>query len=209
MNIDLKEFTESLLIDNKIEINSKSNKKQIIKDISKFLDVLIFNIISVGCIIALLNNTKKIKEENINIIKNYIFDKCNIAKKESKGGAGDLSMPSEFYGYDSGIYKESNIGRDILTIDWNKGIARPSIGNTETQMTGGTNKKQNVIKEYIKIILKYYKITASDTIITKLLNIYKYHLECLIQNLKKYNKPITSKYVASILDKNKILKSLK
>jgi hypothetical protein len=211
MNIDLKEFTESLLKDNSIEINPKSNKKQIIKDISKFLDVLIFNIVSVGCIIALLNNSKKIKEDTLNIIKKYIYDKCTNHPSKMSGG-GDLSMPSEFYGYDSGRYNEQNTGGDLLVVDWSKGIARPAIGYNEPQLKGGGSekpKKPNAIKTYIKIILNYYKISASDIIIKKLLNIYKYHIDCLIKNLKDYKKPITSKYVSTLLDKNKILKSLK
>lgn len=203
MIINLYAFVENILKDNNIIISTKSNKKKIIHDISCYIDTLVFNIVSIGCIVAHLNNSNKIKKENINIIKNYIQENCNF-KYHSKGGG---IMPSEFYGLNSNRYHAENLGHDILKIDWTNGIARPEIG-----ISGGgsiKNKKSNIIKEYIKKILLYYKITASNEILNLLLNIFEFHLKCLLNNLKNCKSEITNKCVHNIVNKNNILKILK
>lgn len=203
MIINLYAFVENLLKVNNILISTKSNKKKIIHDIACYIDTLVFNIVSIGSIIAHLNNSNKIKKENINIIKNYIQENCNF-KYHSKGG-GDYSLPSEFYGNNSDRYHENNKGQDVLIVDWNKGIARPEIN----LFSGGGTKKLNVIIEYIKKILIYYKITASKDILKELLNIFEHHLKCLLNNLKKCDKEITNKCVHQIVNNNNILKILK
>jgi len=185
MNIDLKSFVEKLLISNNINISSKCDKNKVIKELASYVDALIFNIVSIGCLIALLNNSKKIKNENITIIKNYIESKCKFKYSKNSIKGGCTSLPSDFYGINNNNYT-TNAGNDILIVDWSNGIARPAIGSDNSIIKGGCGSKKckNVIKLYISDVLKYYKI-------------------------KNSNKDINFKIIHDIVNKNDILKVLK
>ena len=116
---------------------AKDKTKDIHQLLCKYIETLVFNIVSIASIITMINNSDKIKKETITLVKSYINDKCN-----HKLTGGTTGMPSEFYGYDSGIYNSNNAAGDILNIDFTSGILRPQIG-------GGGNKNIYDKDEYI------------------------------------------------------------
>lgn len=204
---DLKIFVVGLLKTNNINVSKNANQSYIINKVSDYIDALIFNIVSIACIISILNGDKNIKKQNLDIIKRYIEDRCvfKYNKKDMKGGTFNTAA---FYGIDEPMYKEENEGSDILGINWSEEIARPQIG-------GGKHSKKTqdvsklFIKKQIKNILQYHGIKASNEMIDSLLNIIDYHIKCLMKKVKTCGKSLNIKCLNSIVNKNKILAPMK
>lgn len=178
------------LIRHKITLD-KTNIAIIHKLLCKHIDSLIFNIVSIASIITLINNCKCIKKPTIKLLNSYINEKCKM--NSYKGGT---SLPSEYFGIDSGIYKTSNPTGDILGIDFNNGLIRPQIG--------GGGKNNNYIQKKIDEILDYYKLDASKVIKTDLYKIINSHINCFMRILKMNNKsPLTKTAIMKIIKLNK------
>ena len=170
-----KPFVEDLLKTNKIKISENANKNKIIKDLNCYIDALIFNIVSIGAIVSVINNCKSIKKENITIIKRYIEDKCQFKYAKTKKTGGTV-LPSEYFGNDSGRYNQQNAGEDLLKVNWATEIARPQIGGAKTTKT--------LVKDYMNEILKYYDVKASNEMLNQMIKIFDFHIKCLLQQLK-------------------------
>lgn len=207
----LKIFVEGLLRSNNITISNKCNHDDVLTQIMIYLDALIFNIISIACIISIINNTKSINKENLPIIRHYIEDKCQFKYRKTKKSGGTFNTAA-FYGAVEPMYSENNKGGDILGINWSEGLIRPAIGDNSTQ-NGGGKKINNMSFKYIKMhvnnVLNYHKISASKHILNELIMIIDYHIKCLITNIKQCDKELTLKCLNKIINKNKILSPLK
>jgi hypothetical protein len=171
---------------------AKDKSKEIHELLCKYMDTLVFNIVSIASVITMINNSDTIKKPTIKLVKSYINTECNHKLK-----GGNNVMPSEFYGYDSGRYSESNATGDILGIDFTSGILRPQISG------GGVKSDNKHLITKISEILNYYKLSASESIINDLLKIISIHINCFFKQLK------LSKSVLNIASINKIIKSNK
>jgi hypothetical protein len=171
---------------------SKDKTKDIHELLCKYVETLIFNIVSIASIITMINSSDTIKKNTITLVKSYINEKCNHKM------TGGTSLPSEFFGVESGIYNENNVSGDILTIDFNSGILRPQIG-------GGSSKYpvDKIFITKIHEILNYYNLKASDSIHKSLLKLIYLHINCFFKQLK------LSKITLNIASINKIIKSNK
>jgi hypothetical protein len=174
--------------------NEKSD--EINEVLNKYIETLIFNIVSIASIITMINNSKSIKTQTIKLVKKYIDDKCSTKKI-----TGGTVLPSEYFGYDSGSYSETNVSSDILNVDFVNGFARPQIGG------GGRIKKvecNECIIAKINELIEHYNLKASEAIIKNLVKLVNMHIHCFFNQLKAIGtKSLT---VAGI---NKIIKSNK
>ena len=177
---------------------AKEKTKDIHELLCKYMETLVFNIVSIASIITMLNNSNTIKKQTIKIVKTYINDKCN-QKMTMKGGMNVL--PSEYFGYDSGRYSETNnIAGDILNVDFTSGVLRPQIGG------GGKNFVDNKhILKKINEILDYYKLKASDSIINDLLKLVTIYTNCFFKELKATKSVLTTAAINKIIKSNKTL----
>jgi len=185
----------------KYELNIERSKKiAIYKLLSKYIDILIFNVVTILSIITMINNSNTIHNEALKLLKTYINETCN---KEIRGGT---SLPSEYFGVNSGIYSENNASGNILDIDFSSGILRPQIGG------GGVYKlnkdEVKVISASIKNIIEYYKLKASNDIITQLVNLINDNIECLFRQLK-YVKSVSPSIIKKMINSNKKLEIFK
>jgi hypothetical protein len=179
---------------NKHNLNIGKNKNQVIDLIANHIEILIFNIISIASIITMLNNSTIITSNAINHVKNYIHN--NYSNKLT----GGTSLPSEYFGYNSGIYNDTNNLVDVLNVDFASGILRNQIG-------GGGGKK-NISNEWInnKInkLLKYYNLSASKTIINSLINIIMVNINNFFKQIKDEKlKVITINSIKKMIKSNK------
>ena len=174
---------------------AKDKTKDIHELLCKYMETLIFNIVSIASIITMINNSDTIKKQTLTLVKSYINDKCN-----HKMTGGNTGMPSEYYGIDSGIYNENNASGDILNIDFASGMLRPQIG-------GGGRGSNYTINEIfmnkIHEILNYYRLKSSDSINKSLLKLIYMHINCFFKELK------TARTTLNIASINKIIKSNK
>jgi len=185
----------------KYELNIERSKKiAIYKLLSKYIDILIFNVVTILSIITMINNSNTIHNEALKLLKTYINETCN------KGIKGGTSLPSEYFGVNSGIYSENNASGNILDIDFSSGTLRPQIGG------GGVYKlnkdEVKVISATIKNILEYYKLKASNDIISQLVNLINDNIECLFRQLK-HVKSVSPSIIKKMINSNKKLEIFK
>ena len=197
---ELVKYCNNIFVSNNIEIASK-NQDEVIEQCVLYVDSIIFNIVSLFCIIAIINNTDKISEKTIEIGKKYIESTCKISYNTKGGYLGSAS----YMGIEEKMYNANNSTADVLFVDPSKGIARPAF-NMTTSQKGGAKKEQNVSK-YVKYILEYHNIKVSKSDIKKeLLNIINFHINCFVDCMKKYGKPITCSAFKKIIKSHKIMK---
>jgi hypothetical protein len=185
---------------NKYDINIENAKKSLVfKLLTQYIEVLVFNVVTIISIITMINNTNNIHKEALKLLKTYIDDTCN--KPSIKGG----SLPSEYFGFNSGIYSENNATGNILDIDFSSGNLRPQIGGG-----GSSNRKTN--KEYINVfggkiksIVSYYKLKISNDIVYELINIIITYIDCLFRQLKNLKTVINPSIIKKMIKSNKKL----
>jgi hypothetical protein len=173
---------------------AKDKTKDIYELLCKYIETLIFNIVSIAAIITMINNSDKIKKETITLVKSYINEQC-----KNKITGGTTGMPSEFYGIDSGIYNSNNGVGDILNIDFESGMLRPQIGG------GGGNSYDKIFMSKIHEILNYYKLKSSDSINNSLLKIIYIHINCFFKQLKNSRVTLNNASINKIIKSNKNL----
>ena len=173
---------------------AKDKTKDIHELLCKYIETLIFNIVSIASIITMINNSDKIKKETITLVKSYINEKC-----KHKMTGGTTGMPSEFYGIDSGIYNSNNAADAILNIDFASGVLRPQIGG------GGGNSYDKIFMTKIHEILNYYKLKSSDSINNSLLKLIYMNVNFFFNQLKNSKLTLNNASINKIIKSNKNL----
>jgi hypothetical protein len=197
--IKLQKYTQQFFKDH--DIHAKSN---VIEQATLYIDAIIFNIVSIFCLIAILNNGTKIVEQTYNAGRQYIDDKClfNYTKlyaREMNGGS--RLGTAAFLGINEPMYDAQNAGSDLLHVNFASGEARPQIGGTATE-----NKLQKLIKTYMNHVLMYHNVTSNKQMKTKMLNLTYFHCMCFLNDLKTHKSPITISMIQKIIDAHKVLR---
>lgn len=189
-------YSETLVKSNKIKIDANA-KLNVIQQIALYIDSLIFNIVSLFCIIAIINNSNKITDNTVTIAKKYIDNKCKIMK------GGDCKGAPWHYNKNEPTYNVTTFGKDLLDVGFDKGILRPQIGGPQT---GGGGSKNTKISKYMNYIFKYHNMKVTPEIKSEILSLIYFHIDCLINILCERKKPLTVSAFKSIIKKNKIIR---
>lgn len=203
-HVKLQKYSIKMLNDCKIVIKPE-DKFKVIEQISIYLDALVFNIVSIMCLISTINDSKEITKKTLDVSKQYIETECKFYYTQlstSKSGkmTGGLGS-SAILGAQEGMYSVDNTGSDILHLDFENGEARPQIG--------GKLKDNGLIYKCIGFILKYHGIKASKDIKNEICKIIHTHMECLFKNLARDNKKLTLSKLNRVVKSNNILRPLK
>lgn len=192
----LQRYSEKLCKEHHIMLKS-SEKEKIIQQIALYIDALIFNVVSIICLITVINNNSKITNKTLEVGKKYIDTKCNFnyTKLTSKMSGGRLGSAT-FLGANESMYSASNPTNDILPIDLNGEFARPQIGGA---------KMSKVIYSYMNSILAYHNISASKDVKNEICKIIEHHIKCLVSNLKSSGKSLSLNSINKIVKNNVIL----
>jgi len=194
----LQKLAEKIFTDHNIAIKIK-DKYKMIEQLSLYFDALIFNVVSIICLITVINNGKKITPEALKTAKKYIESKCQFNYTMTGGRLGSAT----FLGINEPMYSASNPTNNILGVDFAGGIARPQIGGK----IASDDKMFKLVNVYINSILAYHDVKANKAIKEEIYDIIRYHMDCLIQNLKQ-SKSLTLKSLNKIVKNNKILHPL-
>jgi hypothetical protein len=181
-----------------LKINPGSNST-VYKSLSKNIEVLVFNVISIAAIISLINNSSTIQKEAVKIVRDYINDKCNVSRMK-KGGT---SLPSEYFGVPNSSYNENNITNDILPIDFSSEYLRPMIGGGSRKSYKLTKSDTEEFMNAIKNICKYYNLKINHDAIKMLVDIIVENMDCLFNYLYMSSKPITNDIIKKMIKLNK------
>jgi hypothetical protein len=192
--VKLQKYSDEILKDH-VAVNTK-DRITVVRHMALFIDAVIFNIVSMFCLIAIINNTTNITDKTIEVGMKYLESKCNY-----KGQSGGRS--ATFLGTNEPMYSVSNPTDDVLFVDFQNGLARPQIG-------GGPN-LYKAVNTYISNLLQYHNIGATKTVKTVISDIINKHIDCLVKCLKdaSKSKKITLSVFQKIVKKHKILKSVR
>ena len=199
---------KELLKTHKIHI-SDNHKDKVIILISKYIELLIFNIVAVISIICLKIGVKKILSEHILYMSKYIDKRCmsSKSKKKSSRMSGGEFNTAAFFGVNEPQYSVNNDTNDLLKINFEGNIARNAI-----PMSGGASSSSNCIKlekiilKKIRNIFKFFNIKYVKDVPEQIKSKYHIFIEELFENIKNIKGEITSKKVELLINKSKIMK---
>jgi hypothetical protein len=199
----LQKHADKLFTKHNIQLKHKDRYK-ILKQTSLYLDAVIFNIVSIFCLICIINNASKITNKTIRAGRQYIENKCSF-NYSMVGGDGRLGSAT-FLGKNESMYSINNPTDDILRVDYAGGIARPQIGGGAS---ANVDELHTILSKYVKDILVYHSISASNTIKKEILKIITFHITCFINGLKQYQGILSLSGLKKIVKGNNILHPFK
>lgn len=188
--LKLQKYSDKLFTQADIKIPSKDRYK-VVKQVALYIDSLIFNTVSLFCLIAIINNSTKITDQTITAAHKLTSMKC-IPGTQSGGRLGCAT----YLGMAEPMYSDRNPSNDILTVDFNGGVARPQIG-------GGVTEMDKLIAKYITKIMAYHKVTASTNIKQHISKIVNDRINCFYSSVLSHKGSLTINAVERIIKKNK------
>lgn len=174
-------YSEFLLLSKNL-IDKKDSR--IINRFAFVINMFIYNIVTLSCIITLINNNNSVFTENsLNQTKNYLNKEFKVSSK-IKGGNPVLS-PSYFGKNDDQHYSENNVMNDFK-VNFEAGILRPQLGGSK----GGCNNCSfnKLLMISVGKIYKEHKVKISIDLKQVVVNIVKNNLYKMIYLLKKKSK---------------------
>lgn len=192
--VKLQKYSDEILRDH-VAVNTK-DRITVVRHMALFIDAIIFNIVSMFCLIAIINNTTNITDKTIEVGMKYLESKCH--NQVQSGGRS-----ATFLGTNEAMYSASNPTDDVLFVDFQNGLARPQIG-------GGPN-LHKFVNTYISNLLQYHNIGATKSVKSLIANLINKHIDCLVKCLKdtSKSKKITLSVFQKIVKKHKVLKSVR
>lgn len=175
-------YSEFLLLSKNL-IDKKDSK--IINRFAFVINMFIYNIVTLSCIITVINNNNSIFTENsLNQTKNYLNKEFKVSSI-IKGGNPVLS-PSYFGKNEDQHYSENNVTDDINMVNFEAGIARPQLGGSK----GGCNNCSfnKLLMISAGKIYKEHKVKISKDLKQVVVNIVKDNLYKMVYLLKKKSK---------------------
>jgi hypothetical protein len=146
--------------------------------------MFIYNIVTLSCIITLINNNNSVFTiNNLNHTKNYLDKEFKVSSK-IKGGNPVLS-PSYFGKNEDQHYSENNVMNDI-EVNFEAGILRPQLGGSN----GGCNNCSfnKLLMISAGKIYKEHKVKVSKDLKQIVVNIVKNNLYKMVYLLKMKSK---------------------
>ena len=162
---DIKFCSRELLKIVKSEKDVKIIEEQkILKLLNEYIERLIFNITALASLLCLKMGIKKIMNEHVKFVLQYINKYCKTKDKKvsMKGGAFNTA---QFFGIDeTNRYSVKNEGVDLLRVDFNNNIARPEIGFVGVGGGGKVfcSKLNRILKIKVKNVFKYFNVKIEN-----------------------------------------------
>jgi hypothetical protein len=202
---------KELLKTHKIHISDNHRNKVVIL-VSKYMELLIFNIVAVISIICLNIGIKKVLSLHMQYISKYIDKRCSDKAKNKKrvGMRGGAFNTAAFYGVAEPNYSKDNDTSDLLKIDFDGGIARNAIlmsgGGSGANKTPNCIKLDKIIAKKIRNVFKFFDIKFENNVIAVIKNKYDEIILNLLRNIRAIKGDITDKKVEQLILKSKIMK---
>ena len=174
-------YSEYLLLSKNL-IEKKDSR--IINRFAFIINMFIYNIVTLSCIITLINNNNNVFIiNNLNHTKNYLDKEFKVSSK-IKGGNPVLS-PSYFGKNEDQHYSENNVMNDI-EVNFEAGILRPQLGGSN----GGCNNCSfnKLLMISAGKIYKEHKVKVSKDLKQIVVNIVKNNLYKMVYLLKMKSK---------------------
>lgn len=203
-------FSQKVFKNYDIKVSPKDLAK-VTQQFAIYIDALIFNVVSSACLLAVLNNSKKLTNETLMMAKKHLlrnkFKFIKLSKNTSmKGGTFNTAG---FYGNKEPMYSAGNETSDLLNVNFDKGVLRPQIGQDGgcgcNAQSGGkvTKDTKDYVDKFIssqmKKMLKYHDVKSTKKINDELGGIIKSHLNKKIVAMIKCVKPLSLSSINKLL----------
>lgn len=197
--LKLQRYSAKVLAESKVVVKPEERGK-IAEQMAIYFDAVVFNIVSIMCLISILNNSSKIDKKTIEVSKEYIENKCKFNYAKMSGGRLGSAT---FLGKDEQMYSASHPTDDVMHVGFADGIAR-----REMPMSGGA-KVATTIPSCVTKILKYHGLTASKEIKNELCSMIMVHVDCFIEKISGTKGKLTLAKLNAIVKKSNVLHPLK
>jgi hypothetical protein len=198
---------KELLKTHRIHI-SDNHRNKVVMIVSKYIELLIFNIVAVISIICLNIGIKKVLSLHMQYISKYIDKRCSDKAKNKKrvGMRGGAFNTAAFYGVAEPNYSKDNDTSDLLKIDFDGGIARNAIMMSGGAKTPNCIKLDKIIAKKIRHIFKFFNIKFENNVIALIKDKYDGIIENMLSKIRAIKGDITDKKVEQLIHKTKIMK---
>ena len=174
-------YSEFLLLSKNL-IDKKDSK--VINRFAFIINMFVYNIVTLSCILTLINNNNSVFTENsLNQTKNYLNKEFKVSSK-IKGG--NPVLPSSYFGKnDEQFYNENNVMEDIK-VNFEEGILKPQLGGSK----GGCNNCSfnKLLMISAGKIYKEHKVKINKDFKQVIVNLVKNNLYKMVYLLKKKSK---------------------
>ena len=132
------------------KVVSKKNEAKIILLLSKHIDKIIFNFVAIAALISLKAGIRNILDKHMVFLSKYITTLCFDKKVCMKGGAFNTLA---FFGGEEAMYRQENVGGDVMEANLKEGYVRPTLNLTmQTQEGGGKRTKRRITLGASKLV---------------------------------------------------------
>jgi len=175
-----------------LTLDKPTYKDEVLNILDNHIQAMLYNIASIASVTALIDEKNKIEMKHVDFIKHYITKQCTKNVKNNENTQKGGSFPAEYFGYDSGAYTEANYGGVNYTDSvWNgaDAVIRQAI-----PMTGGSSQIKDIISnnkevaKYMKTVIAYNDVKVSKSALNEILKLVNIHLNCIGDDLQKYEK---------------------
>jgi hypothetical protein len=171
-------YSKKLLLDKNL---IKSNNKSVISKFALYINMVVYNVVTLSCIIALLKyNTNKLNKDILYSTKLQINKMCNI-KYKIKGGT---VLPSSYFGQDDSKLYSFDAGTDVQKINFESGLIREQLGGGNKKGGCDTCSFNKLLIMSVSKILKEHKIKADKEIKQLIVNMIKSLIYMMINKMK-------------------------
>ena len=174
-------YSEFLLLSKNL-IDKKDSK--VINRFAFIINMFVYNIVTLSCILTLINNNNSVFTENsLNQTKNYLNKEFKVSSK-IKGG--NPVLPCSYFGKnDDHLYNENNVMEDIK-VNFEEGILKPQLGGSK----GGCNNCSfnKLLMISAGKIYKEHKVKINKDFKQVVVNLVKNNLYKMVYLLKKKSK---------------------
>jgi hypothetical protein len=196
--IQLQKYSDKLFAQKGVKIPN-TDRYKVVKQVALYLDTLIFNTISLFCLIAIINNSTKITEHTIQAGMKFMNMQCLHNTKQSlQTMSGGRLGCATYLGITEPMYSNKNPTNDILSVDFNGGVARPQIGGA-TVIT----ELDKIIVKYMNKVLAYHKVTVAKSIKHTLMKLINNHINCFLSLVMHNKGSLTLSAVEKLIKKHK------
>ncbi len=177
MNVDTVTLAKGFLSKNEIAISDTTNPNDIIQPLSRHIDALIYNIVSLVALVAMIQDDTKIYPRHLVSAQAYIAHKCvgENARKRITGGIGKK------------ITKQQS---DMIELPMVEGVELDDIAKNCLDMD---------LRSYIHNVLKFHEVSISKGAMKGIMDMIYAHLGCLVKDIRS-NGPLTVSRLDAIMD---------
>lgn len=206
---DIRFCVMELLHKNNVNIDAK-DKEKVVSILVRYIEHLIFNMVSVACMICLTIGIKKLVKEHVSHLEGYITKRCGLSRTKTnrtntRMNGGSAFNTAAFFGVPEPRYSVANAGSDVMNIDWNNNIARPMLASS---MTGGGMKKVSktsckkvytIISKEVYKVFRFFKVSSNKEARDEFIKLFNKFIAELFSKL----------HAVKVLTANKVLDIVK